>query len=629
MKKTVEKIIERIIVFDDIMDMLKRSKDVIIPKSREHLIDLTFEDAVNGRVEVAYDSGEKCRVVEATIVKAKNGAVVNYPEAYMRRREPNCMVIADQRPTDKPKFEDRYGYSFAELRTETLNWLADRELIVMPFTAGSVIDPALAYPALLIVPRNAGFFAAALADLQGFIPRDLIPVDFTPQAVLFVAPPFRHTHFDGKQVVVHNRLEQMHEIFAYNLYPGPSAKKGIYSMLLNIGEREGWTTIHASSVEVITPYDNVVTVLHEGASGGGKSEMLEAIHREPDGRVKFATNIVTDESFYLEMNDTCELHPITDDMALCHSSLQDNSGKLVIQDAEAGWFWRVDHIKQYGTSPLTERLTVHPKGPLIFLNIEGRPDATCLIWEHVMDTETKRCPNPRVVMPRKYVPEVVKTAVRVDIRSFGVRVPVCTKENPSYGIMGFLQILPPALAWLWRLVAPRGHGNPSIVDTSGGMKSEGVGSYWPFATGRMVDQANLLLTQIQNTPNTKYVLIPNQHVGVYKVGFMTEWLSREYLARKGNFNFKEHQISPARCTLLGYALESLKVDGSEIPKSLLKTHLQLEVGKEGYDAGARILEDFFREELQKYLHPDLLPLGREIIEAYLNGADVRTLEEML
>ena len=399
-------------------------------------------------------------------------------------------------------------------------------------------------------------------------------------------------------------------------------------MLLNIGEREGWTTIHASTVEVITPYDNVLTMLHEGASGGGKSEMLEAIHRDPDGRVKLATNSITHEAFYLELNDSCELHPITDDMALCHSSLQDGSGKLVIQDAETGWFWRVDHITQYGTAPLTERLTIHPEGPLIFLNMMGQPDATCLIWEHTMDTETKRCPNPRVVMPRDYVPGVVKRSARVDVRSFGVRVPVCTKENPSYGIMGFLHLLPPALAWLWRLVAPRGHGNPSILDTDG-MHSEGVGSYWPFATGRMVDQANLLLTQIQNTPNTRYVLIPNQHVGAYKVGFMTEWLDREYLARKGNFNFKEHQISPARCTLLGYCLESIKVDGSQLPKSLLKTHLQPEIGIEGYDAGAKILEDFFKEELQKFLHPDLLPLGRQIIEAYLNGATVDELADLL
>ena len=90
--------------------------------------------------------------------------------------------------------------------------------------------------------------------------------------------------------------------------------------------------------------------------------------------------------------------------------------------------------------------------------------------------------------------------------------------------MGMLHIIPPALAWLWRLIAPRGFNNPSIV-TGNELKSEGVGSYWPFATGKRVKQANLLLHQIVDSPNTRYVLIPNQHIGVYKVGFAAEWIS--------------------------------------------------------------------------------------------------------
>ena len=48
---------------------------------------------------------------------------------------------------------------------------------------------------------------------------------------------------------------------------------------------EGWVTAHCSTVQVVTPYDNVVTIMHEGASGGGKSEMLELAHRESDGRL--------------------------------------------------------------------------------------------------------------------------------------------------------------------------------------------------------------------------------------------------------------------------------------------------------------------------------------------------------
>lgn len=30
------------------------------------------------------------------------------------------------------------------------------------------------------------------------------------------------------------------------------------------GEKEGWVTAHGSSVRVITPYDNIITIMHEG-----------------------------------------------------------------------------------------------------------------------------------------------------------------------------------------------------------------------------------------------------------------------------------------------------------------------------------------------------------------------------
>ena len=153
-----------------------------------------------------------------------------------------------------------------------------------------------------------------------------------------------------------------------------------------------------------------------------------------------------------------------------------------------------------------------------------------------MDAPGKPCPNPRVIMPRRFVQNIVNQPTEVDVRSFGVRTPPCTKESPTYGVIGLFHILPPALAWLWRLVAPRGHDNPSITDTEG-MSSEGVGSYWPFATGKQVDQANLLLSQILETPNTRYILVPNQHIGAYKVGFMPQWIAREYLARRGGARF--------------------------------------------------------------------------------------------
>ena len=106
---------------------------------------------------------------------------------------------------------------------------------------------------------------------------DALGEDFNPQAILFLAPPFRHTHCGGKQIVVHNRRQNMHEVFALNLYPGPSAKKGIYGMLLNIGEQEGWITAHASVVKVITPYDNEIVIKTFNHRTGEWLENLERV----------------------------------------------------------------------------------------------------------------------------------------------------------------------------------------------------------------------------------------------------------------------------------------------------------------------------------------------------------------
>jgi len=172
---------------------------------------------------------------------------------------------------------------------------------------------------------------------------------------------------------------------------------------------------------------------------------------------------------------------------------------------------RVNHIQHYGVDRYLEELCTNPPESLVFLNLYSVPKATCLIWEHTFDAPGQPCPNPRVILPRRIVPDIVNDPVEVNVRSFGVRTPPCTKERPTYGIIGMLHILPPAVAWLWRLVSPRGYDNPSITETAG-MSSEGVGSYWPFATGRRVDQANLLLRQIIRTPKTRYALSPNQHI---------------------------------------------------------------------------------------------------------------------
>jgi len=623
--KIMNKDLEKMNLPEYILDILNNAKSVVTPKTREELIVLAMGNENNTTFDVEYDVDGKGTVLEATVTKCKNGVVVNYTDDYMRRRDPDSLLVGDKKDTDKPRYEDVYQGDFELLRKDTFDWLKKQELIVFPFRSGGL---EYGYDSIILAPLNAGFFAAGLADLQGFLNVDELSKDFNTRAIIFLAPPFRHTHFDGKQIVVHNRLEHIHEVYSYNLYPGPSAKKGIYGVLLNIGEEEGWVTAHASTVKVITPYDNEIVIMHEGASGGGKSEMIEDIHKEMDGRAVLGVNTITGEKNYLVLNETCELRPVTDDMALCHPKMQNESKKLVVKDAESAWFLRLDNITKYGTSPHYEEILTQPSEPLIFLNIEAVPNATCLVWEHILDSNGEPCPNPRVILPRRLVPNAIDTPVEVDVRSFGVRTPSCTKETPSYGILGIFHVLPPALAWLWRLVAPRGYNNPSIIDKTG-MSSEGVGSYWPFATGKMVMQANLMLEQIVNSSNTRYVLIPNQHIGAYEVSFMPQWIAREYIARRGSAKFKPEHLVEARCSLLGFGLESLKIDGQYIRKAFLQPETQKEVGLEGYDAGAKILKDFFSQELKKYNTEQLDPLGKKIIELFNQNATVEQYMELI
>lgn len=602
----------------EVRELIQESKSFTVFNTVGELVDASLGGIQNQVYEVSYDIPGRGPVTEAVVHRVPNGVAVNYTESYMRRRDPETMVIADELPSDKQRFSDKYGYDFSDLRTETFEWLKSQDLACFFYFAGR---DNIGVGGIAIAPANAGFFSLGLAMLQKMIAPEDLPEQFSVDSIIFVAPTFRHTHFNGKQVVVHSRSASLHEIYSYNLYPGPSAKKGLYGALLAKGEREGWITAHCSTVEVISPYDNTTTFMHEGASGGGKSEMLQHIVREPNGQILIGTNTITDEKRLINLPLFCDFRPVSDDMAMCHPSIQRKNGKLSVMDAENSWFIRVDSVHEYGDDPNLEKITAHPSRPLLFLNIQSVPGATTLIWQHVEDEPGKRCPNPRVILPREIVPGIVNRPVNVDVRSFGVRTPPSSAEQPNFGIIGLFHILPPALAWLWRLVAPRGHANPSILSSSG-MQSEGVGSYWPFATGKMIDHANMLLKQVIQTPRTRYTLVPNQYIGVWKVGFKPQLLMREYLTRRGSAKLRSDQYQPARCPLLGYELNYLTIEGEKIPSRFLQVHRQSEVGEEGYDAGAEILYNFFRKELEKFHQPDLAATGKRIIDACLSDATV-------
>lgn len=152
-----------------------------------------------------------------------------------------------------------------------------------------------------------------------------------------------------------------------------------------------------------------------------------------DGRLLLGEHVLTGEQYFLDLRESCSIFPISDDMALCHSAYQDPvEGKLRIVDAEAGWFLRMDSLHAYGNNPIYEKASIHPSRPLLFFNMDGVPGATCLIWEHVKDSNGQPCPNPRVIIPRDMIEHIVpREPISVDVRSFGVRMPPSTAEQPT------------------------------------------------------------------------------------------------------------------------------------------------------------------------------------------------------
>lgn len=614
-------LLETIFLPGDVSDALAECEHIFVPADEKELYSLCCSKMKDGRMDISYELPDNDTLIkEAELILCKNGLAVNYTEDYMRRRDGKSMSVADELPSDKPRFIDRYGYDFAQLRANTLAWLKKQSLILLPFTAGGEKHGC---PGLLICPENAAFFAYALAMMQGQVNSDIIPSPYKPEAIIYLAPPFRHSHFEGRQAVVHCRAEKLHEIFAYNLYPGPSAKKGVFSILLDMGEREGWIANHASAASCSSAYGNRVNFMHEGASGGGKSEMLEPLRRRGDGRILIAQNTLSGEKQSISLKDSCTVRPVADDMVLAKRSFQ-SGGKLFIADGEAGWFLRVDGDTAYGSIPQYESISIHPKEPLMFFNIDAVPRATCLIWEHFPESDGRPCTNPRVIIPRTALGCSEENApVHVDVRSFGLRMPPSSRNVPDYGVMAMVQVVPAALAWLWRLISPRGYKNPSITAEKGsvGLESEGVGSYWPFHTGRRVTQANLLLSQIEESPLTLNILIPNQHIGVWNCGFACQWLVREYLTRRGG-KLTSSELIPSRCPLFGFELKELCLEGQYIPAPLLHPAMQPELGNVGYDAGALKLENFFKNTLADYLVPELDGRGREIIECCLDGGSL-------
>jgi hypothetical protein len=110
---------------------------------------------------------------------------------------------------------------------------------------------------------------------------------------------------------------------------------------------------------------------------------------------------------------------------------------------------------------------------------------------------------------------------------------------------------------------------------------------------------------------------------------MPQWIAREYIARRGGAKFKPEHLWEARCPLLGFNLESLKIDGQFIQNIFLQPETQAELGVDGYQKGAEILIDFFKKEAAKYDTDDLHDLGRQIIALLMQDAPLSSYVDLI
>ena len=100
--------------------LLERAPDYQWFNNQEELLTAALGPDQQDTFDVKFDLPDGRSVTEATVMRVKNGLAANYLEPYMRRRDPNCMVISDDLPTDKVRYRDRFG-EFDPLRKETMD----------------------------------------------------------------------------------------------------------------------------------------------------------------------------------------------------------------------------------------------------------------------------------------------------------------------------------------------------------------------------------------------------------------------------------------------------------------------------------------------------------------------------
>lgn len=154
--------------YPEVITVLDSCPNLIIADNTKQLLDLACGDAKQDFFKVEYELPDASIVTETTVARVRNGIAVNYLDPNMRRRDPDCMLIGDNKPSDKPRFHDRFNEDFTKLRQETFAWLASQNLAVFAFKTGAydMGEDALAIvPALILVaPASKGHL---LTSIQG------------------------------------------------------------------------------------------------------------------------------------------------------------------------------------------------------------------------------------------------------------------------------------------------------------------------------------------------------------------------------------------------------------------------------------------------------------------------------
>ncbi len=191
--------------------------------------------------------------------------------------------------------------------------------------------------------------------------------------------------------------------------------------------------------------------------------------------------------------------------------------------------------------------------------------------------------------------------------NYGLATQFASKESPSVGISGAFHVLPKSIAWLWRVVAPTGNLGEECLSTP---------------------EANALLTEIKES-EAIFTLLPVGFVGAWRVKAKVLCMGRNIISGKQKTFTEQRSLFPARYVLFGYAPKATHTGQFDMPEEFLRVEKQVELGTEGYDLSAGIIRDIFITSLESHLTNEIDPLGRAIIELFLNNGSIKEFDTIL